>query len=91
MFYHHNMGKNEKVIRLVGGAAVFVIGWIVLNGSGVLASMVTATTLVGFVLALIGVILFVTGLFSWCPLNAMFHYNSCDACKEGATHRHLPV
>ena len=70
---------------------MFVIGWIVLRGFGLFVSLVTTGTVLGFILALAGVIIFVTGMFSWCPLNALLHYNSCEACKIGDTHRHLPV
>ncbi len=91
MIKYHNMGKNEKVLRLLAGATLFVLGWLVLSGFGIFVSIVTIGTVSGFILAVIGVALFVTGLLSWCPVNAFFHHNSCEACKIGDTHTHFPV
>jgi hypothetical protein len=87
----HNMGKNEKVLRLIGGAVLFVIGWLALHGFGIFVSVVTTSTIIGFVLAFIGVVIFITGLVSYCPINALVHHNSCEACKIGETHSHMPV
>lgn len=87
----HNMGKNEKAIRLIGGTVLFVIGWLILRGFGIFVSVVTASTVVGFILAVIGAVVFATGLVSYCPINALLHHNSCEACKVGETHSHMPV
>jgi hypothetical protein len=87
----HNMGKTEKLYRLVGGLVLFIIGWLVLKGYTLLISVVTTTTVIGFILAFAGGVVFLTGLASWCPLNALFKHNSCEACKIGEPHRHLPV
>ncbi|MHB8174506.1 MAG: YgaP family membrane protein [Nitrospirota bacterium] len=87
----HNMGRQEKLVRLVGGLVSFIVGWLVLRGYAVFISEVATTTVIGIVLAFAGAIVFFTGMFSWCPLNALFRHNSCEACKVGETHRHLPV
>ena len=89
--YNHNMSKNEKIVRMMVGTALFVIGWLVLQGYGVFLWAVTAATVAGLVLGIIGVVLFLTGVFAWCPLNALLHHNTCEACKIGETHKHMPV
>jgi len=87
----HNMGRIEKVVRLLLGIILFAVGWLVLGGYGVFVSAVTNVTVAGLVIAIIGAVIFITGLASWCPVNALVHHNSCEACRTGETHRHLPV
>ncbi len=87
----HNMGRQEKLIRLIGGLVLFIVGWLVLRGYAIFVSEIAATTITGIVLAFVGAVVFLTGIFSWCPLNALVKHNSCEACKVGETHRHLPV
>ncbi len=87
----HNMGRQEKLTRLIGGLVLFIVGWLVLRGYAIFVSEIAATTIAGLILAFAGGIVFLTGIFSWCPLNALMRHNSCAACKVGETHRHLPV
>jgi hypothetical protein len=87
----HNMGKIERVIRLVLGVVLFMIGWRSLDAFGVFAGMVTSSAILGLILAVIGVVAFITGVLAYCPVNTLLHVNSCEACKIGETHSHLPV
>ena len=87
----HNMGKIERIARIILGVALFLVGWRYLGAFGVFGGMVTATTVIGFIVALAGLVAFITGLLAYCPMNALLRINSCEACKVGETHRHLPV
>jgi len=87
----HNMGRNEKIARMVGGLGLFLAGWLALKGYGIFVGMVTGLTVFGFALSAVAVVVFITGLLSYCPVNALVHHNSCEACRIGETHRHLPI
>lgn len=87
----HNMGKAERGIGLVGSILVMLVSLIMLNGGGVLYGVFTAATITGFALTVAGIVVFVTGISGYCPINAMLHINSCEACKLGETHKHMPV
>ena len=79
----HNMGKSERLLRFLFGIGLVVIGWVYLGGFGMMvASSVSIAA---------GAVLVLTGVFSYCPINAIIHHNSCNSCKSGMTDKHLPV
>ena len=78
----HNMGKNERFVRVLLGIGLFGISlW--LGFTGFLALQV--------VFALVSLALTLTGVFAYCPVNASIRHNSCHACRVGETHAHMPV
>jgi hypothetical protein len=87
----HNMGKTERIVRLILGVALFYIGLGVFGAVGVFSSVVSSMSEFGLAVSLAGVVVFLTGLFSYCPINAVVRHNSCEACELGETHRHMPV
>jgi len=87
----HNMGKTEKYVRLILGIALIAFGILYMGGISVFGGMVTTASIAGVVVGVVGVVFFITGVLSYCPLNALFHVNSCHACKIGETHTHLPI
>ncbi len=87
----HNMGKIERGIRLIGSVILLLFSLIILNGAGVFFGILTGATITGLVLSIIGIVVFVTGVTGYCPINAALHINSCEACRLGETHRHMPV
>jgi len=87
----HNMGILERVLRLAYGAGVFAVGWVLFNTADLFSGGVRTETITGLVVSIIGLALFVTGVFAYCPINALIHANSCKACKIGDTHSHKPV
>jgi Inner membrane protein YgaP-like, transmembrane domain len=87
----HNMGKTERGIRIVGSVVLLLISLVFLNGAGVLFGIITGVTVLGLILTLIGIVVFATGISGYCPINQVLHINSCQACRLGETHKHLPV
>ncbi len=61
--FEHNVGGKEKEYRLYGGSALVFI------------SIFTASIF----LLLTGVILIATGFSGFCPINAGFSRNTCEA------------
>ena len=59
-----NVGPADRVIRLIVGAALFLIGLLVLKG------------VLGIVLLIIGAILFLTGLTGRCAAYIPFGLNT---------------
>ena len=87
----HNIGKVERVLRVVLGVALFFVGWVVIYGFEAFIVTPVATIVVGSVFVIAGLGLFITGLTSYCPLYSVLHINTCQACRLGETHRHMPV
>jgi len=56
-----NMGNADRVLRVIVGIVLVVVGFAVLNGT------------VGIVVGVIGLILLATGLIGWCPLYTLFN------------------
>lgn len=79
----HNMGKNERIFRLMLGIAVILVGWFLIAGSGM--------TVLPTIILIIGIVLILTALFAFCPLNALLHFNTCSECHHGEPHNHAPA
>ena len=62
--FAQNVGSIDRIIRIVLGLALIVIGFFVLGG--------TAGTIVG----VIGFIPLLTGLLGWCPLYFLFKFST---------------
>ncbi|MDB5551150.1 MAG: hypothetical protein JWL86_1134 [Rhizobium sp.] len=60
MFYRKNVGGQEQVMRLVGGAAMLLSGLLLLPSQ-----------LTGYLIAAAGVMTMATGLVGFCPACAM--------------------
>ena len=55
-----NVGTIDRVLRVLAGIALVVVGFAVLGGT------------VGIVVGVIGLIPLATGLIGWCPLYSLF-------------------
>lgn len=80
----HNMGKNERIFRVMLGIAVVVVGWFMIAEMG-------GVTILPIIILIAGTVLILTGLFAFCPLNALLHFNSCSECHHGEPHHHAPA
>ena len=56
-----NIGTIDRVLRVLGGIALVVVGFAVLEGTA------------GIVVGVIGLIPLGTGLIGWCPLYSLFN------------------
>lgn len=54
-----NVGSVDKTIRLIAGIALLAAAFLVLGG---------LSSTIGFVAAVVGVVLLATGLLNFCPL-----------------------
>ncbi len=79
----HNIGRCERVLRVLFGSFFVLNGWGMLEGYG--PGVGSAASLI------VGAALIITGIFSYCPLNVLFHHNSCKHCRQGITEEHLPI
>lgn len=59
-----NVGSLDRIVRIVAGLALILVGFLVLGG--------TAGTIVGVV----GFIPLLTGLIGWCPLYLPFRFST---------------
>lgn len=55
-----NVGSIDRVLRVIVGVVLVVVGFAVMDGSA------------GIVVGVIGLIPLVTGLIGWCPLYLLF-------------------
>lgn len=60
----HNIGKTERVLRVIAGSAL-IIGGIVISGTE------------GIIMAGLGLIPLGTGVVGNCPVYAIFNINTC--------------
>jgi hypothetical protein len=79
----HNIGRWERLLRVIAGSALVIAGWIYLEGFGIGAA--------SLILVPVGTALLLTGVFSFCPLNVLFRHNSCRQCRQGVMDKHLPI
>ena len=61
-----NEGTIDRVIRLVAAVAAFVV-----------AALVGFTSVLGIILAVVGVVLLVTAAVGFCPLYRVFGLSTC--------------
>lgn len=89
----HNIGKNGRLWRLVGGAMVLVIGLIFAyaTGFGLLVAAEAGYAVLGWLLVAAGAALLLEGAFAFDVVNAVLKRNTCSACQNGVTHKHMPV
>ncbi len=85
----HNMGNTERTIRLIIGTVLCLLSmWPIGAFATGMFWFSSYNTLAIFV---IGLLIDITAFASFCPINALVHLNSCDACRVGETHAHKPV
>ncbi|MCR6639152.1 MAG: DUF2892 domain-containing protein [Sporocytophaga sp.] len=65
-----NVCGREKTARWIFGIILFIAGIIVAGTAG-------------WIMGIGGVILILTAMFSYCPVNAMFHRNTCMVRSPG--------
>lgn len=71
MPFKHNVGKTDKVIRLVIGIAMIVVGYYLgswLWGIG-------------------GLIIFITGIVDWCLIYKIFGISTCETKEVGENNK----
>jgi uncharacterized membrane protein len=59
-----NIGKADRILRVVFGIALIVAGFII-----------SGTT--GIIMGIVGLVLLITGLMGNCPAYSLFHINTC--------------
>ena len=59
-----NIGKADRILRVVFGIAFIVAGF-----------MISGTT--GIIMGIVGLVLLITGLMGNCPAYSLFHINAC--------------
>jgi len=79
----HNIGRWERLVRILLGSALVLGGWAYLVDFGFSAASA--------VFIPVGTALIITGVFSFCPLNVILNHNSCRQCRQGITDKHLPM
>jgi hypothetical protein len=65
-----NVCGREKTVRWIFGIILFIAGIIVAGTAG-------------WIMGIGGVILILTAMFSYCPVNAVFHRNTCMVRSPG--------
>ena len=63
---HHNETTADRVVRVVLGLAVAVLGVVLLTSAGSAAAYTWES-----ILTLVGLVVFVTGVAGYCPLYAL--------------------
>lgn len=67
-----NEGKTDRVVRIVLGIILLVVGFILLGSIKVLA----------IILLILGVIALFTGITGFCALYKVFGMSTCSKCKD---------
>jgi predicted PurR-regulated permease PerM len=62
--FTQNVGSVDRIVRIVLGVALIVIGFLALSGT------------LGIVVGIVGFIPLLTGLIGWCPLYVLFHIST---------------
>jgi hypothetical protein len=62
--FTQNVGSVDRVLRVVLGLALIIVGFFVLGSTA------------GIVIGVIGFIPLLTGLAGWCPLYLLFHVST---------------
>lgn len=63
-----NEGTIDRILRLIIGAVLLVVAFVVLDAAAVSAG--------GIVLAVIGAVLVLTGAVGYCMLYTVFHFST---------------
>lgn len=71
MVMTQNVGGTDRTARIVGGVVFLLIG--------LLVPMATGLKVIVYLLAAVGL---VTGIFQFCPLNALFKINTAGIKKS---------
>ena len=66
-----NEGATDRIVRLILGVVLIIIGWSVLGNSTL-----------GIILDIVGVILVITGITGFCVLYKVLGMNTLKAPKE---------
>jgi hypothetical protein len=66
-----NEGATDRIVRLILGVVLIIIGWPVLGNSAL-----------GIILDIIGLILLITGITGFCVIYKVFGMNTVKAPKE---------
>ena len=66
-----NESNLDRILRVVGGVALAVVGFGVVGGVG------------GIIVGVLGVVLVVTGAIGFCPLYALFGISTCRVPEAG--------
>jgi uncharacterized membrane protein HdeD (DUF308 family) len=66
-----NEGTTDRIVRLILGVVLIIIGWSVLGNSAL-----------GIILDIIGVILLITGITGFCAIYKVFGMSTLKAPKE---------
>jgi hypothetical protein len=67
-----NVGGLDRVIRIICGLALFILGAFIIKPMGLLA----------IVMIIIGSLMFLSGLFRYCPPYALLGINTCSKKPE---------
>ncbi len=63
-----NVGKTDKVIRLIAGIALIAASFLALGG---------VSTTIGVVAGVVGLVLIATAMIKFCPIYKILGLNSC--------------
>ena len=85
----HNMGNAERIIRFIIGTVLVLASMLPLGAFT--PGLLWFSSLSSIALFGIGLVIDITAFSSYCPINALVHLNTCEACRVGETHAHRPV
>lgn len=66
-----NEGTTDRIIRLIFGVVLVIIGWPILGNNAL-----------GIILDIIGVVLFITGITGFCTIYKILGINTVKVPKE---------
>lgn len=65
----HNIGRNDRILRVIVGSVLLMIAGIIVSGTA------------GIIMAGLGLIPLATGLIGNCPAYSIFNVNTCESQK----------
>jgi len=74
-----NVGKTDRIIRIILGISLIILGFLIRNNNNVIA----------FVLIIFGIISFVTGVVGWCGFYSIFDFSSKGYGVDKITKREI--
>ena len=69
MSIKHNLGKTDKLVRIILGAVLTITGYMVSS----------------WLWGIVGLIIFTTGIAKWCPIYKTFKISTCNIEKSTGT------